>query len=80
MERDRVRASLGPYWRRPCEIFARLVEQWFATTLGRRSAAADSPEYYESRAGRWTKEDFAELMPEVDAAVWWRIAVVRDGA
>ena len=80
VERDRMRASLGPYWCRQCEIFARLVEQWFATTLGRRSAAADSPEYYESRAGRWTEEDFAELMPEVDAAVWWRIAVVRDGA
>lgn len=80
VERDRVRASLGPYWNRQCEIFARLVEQWFATTLGRRSAAADSPGYYERQAGRWTKEDFAELMPEVDAAVWWRIAVVRDGA
>ena len=80
VERDRVRASLGPYWRRPCEIFARLVEQWFATTLGRQSAAAHSPDYYESRAGRWTKEDFAELMPDVEMAVSWRLGLLRGKA
>ena len=36
-----IRARLGAYWSRPCEVFARLVEQYVATELGRESAAAD---------------------------------------
>ena len=76
-ERDRVRASLGPYWTRPCEVFARLAEQWLASELGDNCAAADSPEAYGSRPGYWTAADFDGLMPDVGRAVERRIGLLR---
>jgi len=73
----RVRARLGPYWSRPCEVFARLVEQYVATELGRESAAAESPELYQNAPAYWTKEEFAELKPMVIEEVKRRIALLR---
>ncbi|MCH9035002.1 MAG: hypothetical protein IID42_10940 [Planctomycetes bacterium] len=72
-----VRARLGAYWSRPCEVFARLVEQYVATELGRESAAAESPELYQNAPAYWTKEEFAELKPMVIKEVKRRIALLR---
>lgn len=76
-ERDRVRASLGPYWHRRCEIYARLLEQWVGTKLGSVSSAAESPEVYQSMPGWWTEGAFLELMPAVERSVERRIELLR---
>ena len=76
-ERDRVRASLGPYWSRRCEIYARLVEQWLATRCETVCSAADSPEVYQRMPGWWTEATFLELMSAVEKSVERRIDVLR---
>lgn len=76
-ERDRIRVSLGPYWSRRCEIYARLMEQWFATKLGRVSSAADSPDVYQSWPGWWTEAAFLMLMPAVEKSIERRIEELR---
>lgn len=76
-ERDRLRASLGPYWFRHCEIYARLVEQWLATTVGKVSSAADSPKVYQSLPGWWTEAAFLELMPWIEKSIERRIEVLQ---
>lgn len=75
-ERDRVRASLGPYWSRRCEIYARLVEQWIATQLGQSSSAAEAPDVYQSLPGWWTEPDFLQLMSFVEKSVERRVEAI----
>jgi len=72
-----VREQLSPYWREPREIWARLVEQYIATKNGKAGLATDSPEHYEHRPGWWTKEDFAKMMPQVEALVKGRLRALR---
>ena len=62
---QQIRVHLSPYWREHCEVWARLVEQYTATQLGKAGKATDSPELYQRTPGWWTAEDFAELEPEV---------------
>lgn len=76
-ERDRVRASLGPYWSRRCEIYARLVEQWIATKLGKVSSATESPEAYQSLPGWWTEETFLQFIPFIEMSVERRIKLLH---
>ncbi len=75
----RAKVQLSAYWREPWEVFARLTEQYVATKLGRESEAAESPEYYESHPGWWTKDEFAKLMPRVEQEIQRRMQVLREG-
>lgn len=72
-----VRERLSAYWREPREVWARLVEQYIATKNGKEGLATDSPGYYEHRPGWWTKEDFARMMPRVEAQIKNRLRALR---
>jgi hypothetical protein len=76
---ERVKTSLGPYWRDPAEVWARLVEQYVATKLGRGGFAQDTPQGYQTMAGWWTEKDFAGFMPEIERQIQRRVAIIREG-
>jgi hypothetical protein len=76
-EAERARVMLGPYWREPAEMMARLSEQYVATKLGRGGAAAQSPQEYEDQPGYWSKEHFAHMMPQVERELHKRLATLR---
>ncbi|MFH1609333.1 MAG: HAD domain-containing protein [Candidatus Bipolaricaulota bacterium] len=62
----RVQLALGPYWREPREIWARLVEQYVANRLNRPSFAVELPGVYAELPGYWTQADFDALAPRVE--------------
>lgn len=72
-----VVARVGGYWGDPREVWARLVEQYVATTLGKQTVAAESPEFYEKHPAYWSKETFAKFQPEVKAELERRISIAR---
>lgn len=72
-----VRERLSPYWREPREVWARLIEQYIATKSGRGGIATDDPTYYEKTPGWWTKEEFAKMLPQVEALMKTRLKVLR---
>ena len=71
LEEKMTEAQVSKYWRCPAEVWARLVEQWVSTNVGRKSSAAEAPSYYENHACYWNKEVFAEFAPEIEARLWW---------
>jgi 2'-5' RNA ligase/flagellar biosynthesis GTPase FlhF len=75
---QRAKVQLGPYWRSPREVFARLFEQYVADELGARSEAADAPTVYGRQPGWWTVEAFAEMKPKVKAAIDERLGILRE--
>lgn len=72
-----VAARVGGYWRDPREVWARLVEQYVAVDQGRRSEAAESPEYYYKHPAYWSKEQFAEYKPIIKAEIEKRLSNAR---
>jgi len=76
---EQRRVHLGPYWREPIEVFARLVEQYVATELAARhtpaEVAADAD--YTSSAGWWKAEDFEAFRPMVKQEIERRLGILR---
>lgn len=72
-----VVARVGGYWGDPREVWARLVEQYVAITHGKKTEAAESPEYYYKHPAYWSKEKFAEYQPIVKAELERRISIAR---
>jgi|GEM_PF-2322275 len=77
-ERALVRVSLGAYWRRPREIFARLFEQYIATRIGDPKVAARGDLH--RAAGWWTADDFAGLVPDIEREIARRIEILGGDA
>lgn len=75
---ERVKIHLSDYWREPREIFARLMEQFVGTKLAKESLAAHSAEYYSKVPGYWTQEQFAKMMPKIEALVQQKINALRN--
>lgn len=72
-----VVARVGGYWRDPREVWARLVEQYVAVAHGRRTEAAESPEYYYKHPAYWSKEKFTEYQPLIKAEIEKRLSNAR---
>lgn len=72
-----VVSRVGGYWRDPREVWARLVEQYVAVSNGRRTEAAESPEYYYAHPAYWSREKFAEYQPIIKAEIEKRISNAR---
>jgi hypothetical protein len=62
-EVERVKVVLGPYWKEPRELFARMFEQYIADELGKPSTAAENIEKYFKNPAWWDKEAWAKLKP-----------------
>ena len=77
---ERMKASMGPYWRDPREIWARLVEQYIGEKMGQKTVSADSPEYYTDTPAYWSQKAFDRLKPMVEAEVNRRLGILRGGA
>lgn len=77
----RARVSLGSYWRRPHEVFARLVEQYLTHELTARGTppAASADVDYDHRAGWWRDAQFERWKPAIKAEVARRLEIIRDG-
>ena len=75
---NRSRISLGDYWDRPREIWARLVEQYVALKRGGDAGVSHSPSvFYETDAGWWTQDDFEVLAPMVGKELQRRLDAVN---
>lgn len=72
---EEIRVALGPYWNEPREVWARLVEQYVSTELGRGGPAAQAA--YHEKAGYWDKSEFETLRPRVRAELDRRLEMVR---
>lgn len=70
-------ARVGGYWGDPREVWARLVEQYVAVTHGKKTEAAESPEYYFKHPAYWSKEKFSEYQPQIKAELERRISIAR---
>lgn len=71
VEIERAKVVLGPYWREPREVFARLFEQYITTERGAGGVASRTT--YHGKPGWWSKDDFEHLKPMVREAVAQRI-------
>jgi hypothetical protein len=74
-EYEQAKVRLGPYWTRPREIWARLVEQYVATVLGKVSSCAESPEFYTRTPGWWKSQDFKAIMPRIGEEINQRLSL-----
>jgi ppGpp synthetase/RelA/SpoT-type nucleotidyltranferase/SAM-dependent methyltransferase len=74
---ERTKVTLGPYWREPAEVWARLVEQFVATRLGRGGVAMHAPEEYHMMPGWWRAADFAPFIPRIEAEAQRRLGMLR---
>ena len=72
-----VVARVGGYWGDPREVWARLTEEYVAVTHGKKTEAAESPEYYFKHPAYWNKEKFEEYRPQVKAELERRISIAR---
>jgi hypothetical protein len=70
--------NLGPYWREPAEVFARLVEQYVGTKLGRGGVSVDAG--YERKPGYWSRDEWDKLEPRVEAEIHRRLGLMRNPA
>lgn len=78
-EMKRRKITLGEYWNRPNEIFARLVEQYTAMKLGERVAQGSEPfKKYVSSVGYWSKEAIEALAPKIEAEMKRKLQNIRD--
>jgi len=75
-----VVARVGGYWRDPREIWARLVEQYVAVSHGKKTQAAESPEYYYKHPAYWSPSKMAEYAPQIKAEIERRISNARGGS
>ena len=76
-ELAKVKVHLGAYWNRGSEIWARLVEQYVAETLGHKGDSVDSPAVYEKTPGWWSKEEFSKMVPELELEIKKRVRELR---
>ena len=67
-----LKVRLGAYWRRPQEVWARLVEQYIAGRGGRFSVDPVA-----GKMAYWTAEDFAKYEPAIEAEIKRQIAAIR---
>jgi hypothetical protein len=58
---ERAKVFLGPYYRDPREVFARLTEQYIASRLARGGVATQTPMEYKTEPGYWSDAHFAVL-------------------
>ncbi len=72
-----VVARVGGYWRDPREVWARLVEQYVAVVHGKKTEAAESPEYYYKHPAYWSKEQFEKYQPLIKSELERRISIAR---
>jgi len=79
-ETKHLQFKLTPYWRESREIWARLVEQYVATKTGKRGRSQEGPNFYERYPAWWSKENFAQLMPEVEARIQQKLEAIRSAA
>jgi hypothetical protein len=70
-------ARIGGYWRDPREIWDRLVEQYIAVSHGKKTEAAESPEYYYKHPAYWSREKFGEMQPIIKSELERRISNAR---
>lgn len=75
---ERMKVVLGPYWHEPRELWARMFEQHIATTLGRASLAAESPERYQNMPAWWTAAAWEKIAPLFEEALKTRMDAMRE--
>lgn len=78
VEIERRRLHLGPYWQRPCEVFARLFEQYIATESNGAAAVSVEKEYA-NMAGWWSSTAFATIRDHVTGMIARRLELLRKG-
>lgn len=75
---ERTKTKLGLYFREPCELWARLFEQYVAHRRGgRRGVSHDDSKTYESTPGYWGAGTFAAMVPAIEAELARRLALLR---
>jgi N12 class adenine-specific DNA methylase len=74
---ERGKIVLGPYWKEPSEIFARLVEQYVSVKL-EKEVRFSAEKDYSDKIGYWSREDFETLTPRLEAEINRRFALVGD--
>jgi GGDEF domain-containing protein len=79
VEERNIKEHLGPYWREPREIFARLFEEYVAVKLGGEGAVSVDADYYNT-PGWWSEDKFANLMPEIETEINRRLDILRGNA
>ena len=77
-EVERVKVILGPYWREPRELFARMFEQYIADELGKSSTAAEDIARYHKVPAWWSKAAWDKLKPAFTTELQKRIVELRD--
>ena len=68
----------GKYWSEPCEVWARLFEQYVSTKLGNPAGAWSVETNYPLQLGYWPEDTWATLEPLVAEEIKRRLTVVRE--
>ena len=73
---ESIKYKLGPYWKEPREIWARLVEQY----VGEKGSGISADKDLTNTPGWWKQEDFDALKPMIKEELDRRLAILRGGA
>lgn len=76
-EVETAKVILGPYWRTPTEIWARLFEQYVADEHGHKPGMVSAASNYHKKPGWWKAEDFARLKPLVKKEIDRRVGMIQ---